>query len=278
MKRSMGMVGFWLFCHLQAGLAQEVSKPAETVKELAEPGILARSLEAGPVVFLVLLMLVALSVFSWAITAAKLVHLNRIKKSDTGFIRSFWDSRSLNDLNGRLMDHSACPSREMFRTGYGELVRVAQLKDGTGRSSTVIRSAMENMSRSLQKARSGERRKLESYLTFLALTASASPFIGLFGTVWGIMNSFESIARTGTSSLAAVAPGISEALIATAFGLAAAIPAVIGYNLSQQRIRVLMGELDEFSSDFLNIVERYLVGERPKAPASQVGDIQTPEI
>jgi biopolymer transport protein TolQ len=103
-------------------------------------------------------------------------------------------------------------------------------------------------------------------MNWLAIIASVAPFVGLFGTVWGIMNSFEGIARSGSASLAAVAPGIAEALTATAFGLGAAIPAVIGYNLFNGRLRFQMMAIDGFCSDFLNIVERYLVTEKSKAP------------
>ena len=103
-------------------------------------------------------------------------------------------------------------------------------------------------------------------MSVLAISASASPFIGLFGTVWGIMGAFEGIARTGSASLAAVAPGISEALIATAFGLAAAIPAVVGYNIFASRVRGVVANIDGFSADFLNIVERYLVTDKPRGP------------
>jgi biopolymer transport protein ExbB/TolQ len=114
-----------------------------------------------------------------------------------------------------------------------------------------------------------------SGLTALAIVASTSPFIGLFGTVWGIMNSFEGIARTGSASLAAVAPGISEALIATAFGLAAAIPAVVGYNIAGTKIKTLISKVDGFGSDYLNIVQRYLVSDRSKGTSS---NSQTPRI
>ena len=102
-------------------------------------------------------------------------------------------------------------------------------------------------------------------MSLLAISASACPFIGLFGTVWGIMGAFEGIAKTGSASLAAVAPGISEALVSTAFGLAAAIPAVVGYNMFAARVRYLVGSIDGFTADFLNIVERYLVSDKPRA-------------
>ena len=137
-------------------------------------------------------------------------------------------------------------------------------------SSVAINATIENLERSVEKSRIIERAKLEKYLPILAITASSCPFIGLFGTVWGIMGSFESIAKSGSSSLAAVAPGISEALIATAFGLAAAIPAVIGYNIATHLIRKLMAQFDSFSVDILNIVERHLINDQAqRIPSDQ---------
>ncbi len=114
----------------------------------------------------------------------------------------------------------------------------------------------ESVGRALRRATTQETLRLEKYLTFLATTGSTAPFIGLFGTVWGIMGAFHGIGQTGSASLAVVAPGISEALIATAIGLAAAIPAVMGYNHFLNKVNVLIGEMDNFSQEFLNIVER----------------------
>jgi biopolymer transport protein TolQ len=115
---------------------------------------------------------------------------------------------------------------------------------------------IDNIARALRRATNSEITRLEKYLTFLATTGSTAPFIGLFGTVWGIMTSFKGIGETGSASLAVVAPGIAEALIATAIGLVAAIPAVIGYNHFQYKIRVLIGEMDNFSTEYLNVVQR----------------------
>ena len=120
---------------------------------------------------------------------------------------------------------------------------------------------MDNITRSLRRATNSEITRLERYLTFLATTGSTSPFIGLFGTVWGIMSAFEGIGKSGSASLAVVAPGIAEALIATAIGLVAAIPAVMAYNHFQHKIRVLVKEMDSFTTEFLNIVQRNLAGK-----------------
>jgi len=241
---------------------------AQSVDAVVESGamgshnIFSRAISGGVVVFLVLLILIGMSITTWAALAAKWWNLRALVKTNDGFIKSFWDSRSLNDLNSRLQEYPYSPVREVFRSGYAELVRGSQLREQASSSELAISAAVDNLGRALIKAKTFERRRLERFQNFLAISASAAPFIGLFGTVWGIMNAFEGIARTGNASLAAVAPGISEALIATAFGLAAAIPAVVGYNYFNGAIRSLMMNIDGFSADFLNIVERYLVTDR----------------
>jgi biopolymer transport protein TolQ len=199
------------------------------------------------------------------IIVTKYKDLGRITAANDTFIKSFWESRSLNDLNSRLQEYQYSPAREVFRSGYAELARSNQMRDQTASTEIAIGAAMDNLNRTLQKAKLLERKRLEVNLNWLAIIASVSPFVGLFGTVWGIMNSFEGIARTGSASLAAVAPGIAEALTSTAFGLAAAIPAVIGYNLFNGKLRFQMMAIDGFCADFLNIVERYLVTEKAKA-------------
>ena len=238
------------------------------VADLGSHSILTQAWRSGLVVFIVLVILISCSILSWAIFFWKLVVLRKQAKISETFIQSFWDSRSLNELNSRLSDYPYSPAKEIFRTGYAELVRGSQLKEHAQNPQLAIQAAIENLSRSLNKAKKHERKKMESWLSLLAIIASSSPFIGLFGTVWGIMGSFEGIARSGSASLAAVAPGISEALIATAFGLLAAIPAVIGYNAANAKIRSLVGSLDGFCSDFLNIVGRYLVSDKKGAGAT----------
>ena len=226
--------------------------------------ILERSMAAGPLVMAVLLMLVAFSILSWTFALVRWSFLRKVEKYTEDFVANFWESRSLNEFNGRLKDYPYSPVRERFRSGYAELVRANQLKEQTSSPDIAIGAAMDNLNRTLVKVKGQQRRSLEKSLSFLAISASASPFIGLFGTVWGIMNAFEGIARSGSASLAMVAPGISEALIATAFGLAAAIPAVIGYNIANGKIRNMSFQMDGFSADFLNIVERYLVTDRSR--------------
>jgi biopolymer transport protein TolQ len=233
----------------------------------AEHSIFSRALQGGLVVFTCLLLLIGFSVVTWAVVVGKFVFLHKIQKTNDAFIKSFWDSRSLNDLNSKLADYPYSPVREVFRSGYAELVRGSQLRETAITNEVAISAALDNLNRSLGKAKAHEKRRMEKFMPLLAIVSSASPFVGLFGTVWGIMGAFEGIARSGSASLAAVAPGISEALIATAFGLAAAIPAVIGYNIFASRVRNLAGNIDGFIADFLNIVERYLVSDRQKGQA-----------
>ena len=234
------------------------------------PSIFSRAFRAGPVVFLVLLILVSLSIVTWGALVSKWWHFKKVSKSSDAFVKSFWDSRSLNDLNSRLQEYPYSPAREIFRSGYAELVRGTQLREHSPSGEMAVGAAIENLSRALNKAKMFERRRMERFQSLLATSASASPFIGLFGTVWGIMGAFEGIAQTGSASLAAVAPGISEALIATAFGLAAAIPAVVGFNFFNSMIRSQLINLDGFCADFLNIVERYLVTDKKSGQVHHV--------
>lgn len=249
-----------------AGGAQGAGSQAAagTETDMNSRSIVSRALQGGLIVFLCLSILVIMSVLTWAIVVSKYIYLMRVQKTSDAFIKSFWDSRSLNDLNGRLGEYPYSPVREVFRSGYAELVRGSQLREQALHQELAVNAALDNLNRALGKAKIFERRRLERFVSILATSASVSPFIGLFGTVWGIMGAFEGIARTGSASLAAVAPGISEALIATAFGLAAAIPAVVGYNLFAGRVRGLMAHIDGFAVDFMNIVERYLVTDKPR--------------
>ena len=236
-----------------------------SAEDISGPGVFARAWQAGFVAFMTLLLLIGSSIGCWVIIVTKWKDLNKISGATEAFIKSFWESRSLNDLNSRLQEYQYSPAREVFRSGYAELARSNQMREQSTSTEVAVGAAMDNLNRTLQKAKLLERKHLERHLNFLGIIASVSPFVGLFGTVWGIMNAFEGIARTGSASLAAVAPGIAEALTSTAFGLGAAIPAVIGYNLFNGRLRFQMMSIDGFCADFLNIVERYLVTEKNKS-------------
>jgi len=219
---------------------------------------LAMFATTGLVVKLVLLVLLYFSVVSWAIIFYKLLQVHRANNESERFLEFFWKAKRFDAINAQLDRFTNSPLTILFNEGYGELKKLME-KDEEKEDPTVISTdlgGIDNISRALRRATTKEITRLEKYLTFLATTGSTAPFIGLFGTVWGIMTAFKGIGETGSASLAVVAPGIAEALIATAIGLVAAIPAVMGYNHFQNKIRVLSGEMDSFSTEFLNIVQR----------------------
>ena len=200
----------------------------------------------GLVVKLVLLVLLYFSVVSWAIIFYKLLQVHRANSESERFLEFFWKAKRFDAINAQLDRFTNSPLTILFNEGYGELKKLME-KGEEKEDPTVISTdlgGIDNISRALRRATTKEITRLEKFLTFLATTGSTAPFIGLFGTVWGIMTAFKGIGETGSASLAVVAPGIAEALIATAIGLVAAIPAVMGYNHFQNKIRVLSGEMD----------------------------------
>jgi biopolymer transport protein TolQ len=216
-------------------------------------------LNAGPVVMTVLLILLAASVVSWAIIARKWLSLRRAQDQSVRFLETFWQSKRLDAIYQAAEALTGSPLSHVFRAGYVELSKVtAQKKEsGESRGMSDELGGIENVERALKRAAASEVTALERQVPFLGTTASAAPFVGLFGTVWGIMNAFHDIYRMGNANLATVARPISEALIATAVGLFAAIPAVVAYNFFVSKIRVLDSEMTNFSNDFLNIVKRH---------------------
>jgi biopolymer transport protein TolQ len=217
-------------------------------------------LDAGLMVKFVLLLLFIFSVVSWAIIFLKYRYYRKIKKENELFNADYSRSTKLSDVLPAAKKYSFSTTAEVFRVGYAELTKINKpLNDSAQGSDEISLSSLDNLERSMNKACNTEMTKLESALGFLATTGSASPFIGLFGTVWGIMDTFKGIGARGSATLAIVAPGISEALIATAAGLAAAIPAVIFYNYFLTQSKNMVQEMDNFAAEFLNIVERYLV-------------------
>ncbi len=217
-------------------------------------------LDAGLMVKFVLLLLFIFSVVSWAIIFLKYRYYRKIKKENEVFNADYSRSTKLSDVLPAAKKYSFSTTAEVFRVGYAELTKINKpLNDSAQGSDEISLSSLDNLERSMNKACNTEMTKLESALGFLATTGSASPFIGLFGTVWGIMDTFKGIGARGSATLAVVAPGISEALIATAAGLAAAIPAVIFYNYFLNQSKNMVQEMDNFAAEFLNIVERYLV-------------------
>lgn len=243
------------------------SVAAGKVGEQFNASILSMILASGPVVQFVLVLLLVFSVVSWAIIILKHKRLKKVKLENDQFLGVYNDmeSLSLKELFDESEKFKQSSIAVVFREGYQELTKVRKaMRDalsatGGGDSSVPSEKIMriDNFERALNRARSTEVTKLSSALGFLATTGSATPFIGLFGTVWGIMDTFKGIGIRGSATLAVVAPGISEALIATAAGLAAAIPAVIFYNYYMNRVKIMDMVMDNFSSELLDIVERH---------------------
>ena len=217
-------------------------------------------LSSGPVVKSVLIILVYFSLVSWAIIFYKLAVVRKAMAETDRFLDFFWTKKRFDLIGQGVKEFSNSPVASLFREGYHELLqhkkRPAAADDDAVEEFTSRMPNTDIVARALRRATTQETQRLEKYLTFLATTGSITPFIGLFGTVWGIMDAFHSIGQTGSASLAVVAPGISEALVATAIGLAAAIPAVIGYNHFLNKVNELIGEMDNFSQEFLNILAR----------------------
>ena len=217
---------------------------------------------AGPVVKVVLLILFLFSIISWAIIFMKWRYLRKAGQDTAYFLDLFWESTALNQIYQESEDLDWSPVAQLFRSGYAELRRAMKLQNPSTSWESARQPIMDNVERSLKKAAIDQGNKLERALSFLATTGNTTPFIGLFGTVWGIMEAFRGIGMKGSASLAVVAPGISEALIATAVGLGAAIPAVVAFNTFSNRVSVLRSEMETFSSDFLSLVERQVVKKK----------------
>ncbi len=223
--------------------------------------ILGMIVDAGGVVQLVLLLLLLFSIASWAIILLKYRELGKVKKENDQFLDLFMKKNKLSDLIAEARKFKYSTVAEVFRVGYAELAKATKAVKPSGADDALSPQSEDGMivflERSMGRACSAEASKMEKALGFLATTGNTCPFIGLFGTVWGIMDTFKGIGARGSATLAVVAPGISEALIATAAGLAAAIPAVIFYNYFLNRIRGVNLETDHFASDFLNLIDRY---------------------
>ena len=202
-------------------------------------------MRADFVVKFVIVLLIASSIFSWALIFDKFKLFKSINKSIIDFEKKFWKAKSAESFNNSLPANSKDPAILIFKTAMAELIK-------TKRQSSSVQAA--RVSRILEIATDDEMKKVEKNFTFLATIGSTAPFIGLFGTVWGIMNSFQSIAISRNTSLAIVAPGIAEALFATALGLLAAIPAVVAYNKFNNDAKKYSEKLENFSKRFLTII------------------------
>jgi len=224
-------------------------------------------LQAGLMVKFVILLLAAFSVVCWAIIGFKIWQLRLARKESKLFLQSFWAGESLEQVAVSTRRFRFTPLSQVFRAGMAELESIrrgSRGDDSSGSLADLSRSepGAANLERTLRQAAANEMTRLSRFLSFLATTASAAPFIGLFGTIWGIMNSFRAIAVQKGAGIEAVGAGISEALIATAIGLAAAIPAVVAYNYFLAGLRSFQTELDNFQSEFMNIIERHFMKKR----------------
>jgi biopolymer transport protein TolQ len=229
-----------------------------TSSDTLTSGIVELVLHAGPIAKVVLVILVLFSIVSWALIVEKWWQFRRVRGQTLAFLKVFREGRRASAVYGAAKKFRESPLAHLYVAGYQEFTgipdTVESMIDDSDESAGADR--LEMVQRALRRTTGLEVARLERYLPFLATTASATPFIGLFGTVWGIMSAFHGIGQQGSASLAVVAPGISEALIATAAGLGAAIPAVIGYNYFVNRVKHWATEMDGFMLDLLNVFSR----------------------
>jgi biopolymer transport protein TolQ len=230
--------------------AEAVAPQTQTVWEMVAG--------SGVVGQLVLFLLLLFSLFSWAIIIYKVTSFKSVRNETNQFIDVFSKMKSLESIYNTSKGMKSCPMARVFFAGYTEFA--SQFKasgvDSADGDKRFFLDKLDSIGRSLERAVAIEVTRMERFLFFLATTGATAPFVGLFGTVWGIMRSFQNIGLTGSSSIAVVAPGIAEALIATAAGLLTAVPAVIGYNYISHRIRVFGSEMDNFSLDFLSLIDK----------------------
>lgn len=207
------------------------------------------------IVQVVVLLLIASSIWSWTIIFDKWIKYKEIKTKSFYFQKLFTSENILNDLYPKIKDIASMPLELIFTAAMNEIQHV---ENSSGFSEKNVERLKERIANVMTMTRNNEVDKLENNLTLLATISSASPFIGLFGTVWGIMHSFQSIADAKNTSLAVVAPGIAEALFATALGLIAAIPALIFYNILSKKLQDLSNNFDDFSIHLSNLISRKL--------------------
>ena len=214
-------------------------------------------LQTGWVAKVVLVILIIFSLASWSVILGKWRELGEARRASDRFLKSFREVSRLNEAAATASKYRASPLAAMFQAGYSELeaqIRSAH-SDGDPEGSFKLKS-IDGIERALERGMGAELERLQRALPMLATTASVTPFIGLFGTVWGIMNTFHAIGVTGSTSIVTVAPGIAEALVNTAAGLLAAIPAVVAYNHLLAKVRILRRRMEDFQMEFLNLVER----------------------
>ena len=226
-------------------MEQEVATQVVGLGGSTDFSLIQLFLRADFIVKAVIVILIAASVYSWALIFAKYKLFKRIEKSTTSFEEKFWKSKSAESFYNNFSNKEKDPVATIFQSAMIELIR-------TKSKSSSVQS--NRVSRVIEISADKEIKSIEKHFTFLATVGSTAPFIGLFGTVWGIMNSFQSIAISRNTSLAIVAPGIAEALFATALGLLAAVPAVIAYNKFNSDSKKYTGRIENFSKRFLSLI------------------------
>ncbi len=218
-------------------------------------------LESGVVVKIVLVLLVLASVLSWTIILQKYKELKLVTEANEKFSAFFKNSSSLSEINREATENMDSTMSLMFRRGYEELNKVGEKLSAGGKGSIsahFTEHGFQSLERALKTGSNTANEKMDIRVSTLASIGSISPFIGLFGTVWGIIDAFSGLSMGG-GSIEAVAPGIAEALVATAVGLAAAIPAVWFFNIFNNRIARINSQMESFSQDFLNLIERSIL-------------------
>ncbi len=225
------------------------------------PTLIEMFLDSTVMAKVVFALLVLMSIVSWGIMLSKFLQYRRADSEGDEFLEIFRRSKRFSEVNAAAGRLAGSPIVGLFQAGYAEIdaqVKAAQEEaKGTGAAPSSFRvKSLEGVERSLHRAIAVERAVIARGTPFLATTASASPFIGLFGTVWGIMMAFSEIGATGSTSITAVAPGIAEALINTAAGLGAAVPALVGFNYFAARLRETQSQMQDFILEFMNLTER----------------------
>ncbi len=219
--------------------------------------ILRFFVSTGWVAKVVLAILLLFSLASWSVILAKWRELGAARRASDRFVKAFRRAKRLNEVADATSKLRSTPLAAMFQAGYAELqAQVRSARRRPDEPDTVQLRSLDGISRAIERAIGAEQERLQRALPLLATTAAVTPFIGLFGTVWGIMNTFRAIGATGSTSIVTVAPGIAEALVNTAAGLVAAIPAVVAYNHLLARVRQLRRRMDDFLLEFVNLVER----------------------
>jgi biopolymer transport protein TolQ len=242
--------------------ALEAAGPSGDAAAPAGPSLFDFFAQSGPVAKLILGVLILFSLISWAVIFTKLAQLQRADQQSQRFLETFRRSTRFSEVSAQASRLGASPLVGIFQAGYAEIdtqiknARESERAGDRGERKDYRISSLRSLERSLTRALSIEVQGLTRGTPLLATTASATPFIGLFGTVWGIMVAFRDIGTTGSTSIVSVAPGIAEALINTAAGLGAAIPALIAYNYFGSRLRRLKATLEDFTLEFLNLAER----------------------